>query len=227
MTRRDPVTWVGLFIVLAAAAVLSFHAIRDLGITVGIPVELAWLLPIAVDAGAAVSCRWWLSPDVPDAARRFAQRMTWSLLAVSVVGNAAAGGLAAARIVPPWWAASVVFTVAAGVVGTTVHLAMLVRRGTDGPAPSELQPAPEVAAALHAVEDEPTASELPDRRPAVNTKDLREVIDDLRRLSVERDRRWSRDQIIAMYGISADRAMTARKTLGWPGLPTAPTGTDS
>ncbi len=55
------VTWLGLAVVLTAAAVLSFAALRDLAVAVRIHRELAWLLPIAVDAGAAVSCAAWLS----------------------------------------------------------------------------------------------------------------------------------------------------------------------
>src|SRR5690606_36974054 len=51
----------GLSAVLLAAAILSFSALRDLAIAVRIDERLAFLLPIAVDAGAAVSCTVWLS----------------------------------------------------------------------------------------------------------------------------------------------------------------------
>lgn len=128
-TRQDLVTWAGLAVVLVAAAVLSFHALRDLAITVRIAESYAWLLPIAVDAGAAVSCACWLSRSVPEDASHFARSMTWALLAGTVIGNAAHLGMTAAGIVPPWWAAVLVGAIPPAVVGGTVHLAVLVGRG--------------------------------------------------------------------------------------------------
>ena len=74
------VTWAGLVVVLAAAAVLSFAALRELAVAVRIPELLAPLLPIAVDAGAAVSCATWLSRRVDRDTTRFACGMTWALL---------------------------------------------------------------------------------------------------------------------------------------------------
>lgn len=130
--RAGWVTWAGLAVVLTAAAVLSFAALRDLAITVRISERLAWLLPIAVDAGAAVSCAAWLSPrSGPDVAR-FARRLTWALLALTVAGNAAAQGMAAAGIVPPWWCAVLVGAIPPAVVGGVVHLAVLVGRAPAG-----------------------------------------------------------------------------------------------
>src|SRR5690606_35582071 len=93
---------VGLGMVLTAAAVLSFAALRDLAIAVRIDERLAFLLPIAVDAGAAVSCTVWLSPSVRPDARRFACWLTWSLLTATVIGNAAQLGMHANGITPPW-----------------------------------------------------------------------------------------------------------------------------
>ena len=42
-----------LLVVAAAAAVLSFAALRDLALLCGFAPTLAWLLPVVVDAGAA------------------------------------------------------------------------------------------------------------------------------------------------------------------------------
>ncbi|MFC5996977.1 DUF2637 domain-containing protein [Pseudonocardia hispaniensis] len=128
MTRA--VMWAGLAVVLAAAAVLSFDGLRSLALAVGIGPHLAWLLPVVVDAGAAVSCAVWLSRRVPEDAARWARTMTWSLLTLTVAGNAAQHGLHAAGAAPPWWAAVVVGAIAPAVVGAGWHLAVLVGRAT-------------------------------------------------------------------------------------------------
>lgn len=122
-------TMAGLAVVLAAAAVLSFAALRDLAIAVRVSVQLAFLLPIAVDAGAAVSCAVWLSPSARPDARRFACWLTWALLGATVVGNAAQLGMHANAVVPPWWVAVLVGAVPPAVVGGVVHLLVLVGRG--------------------------------------------------------------------------------------------------
>jgi hypothetical protein len=118
----------GLVVVLTAAAVLSFAALRDLAIAVRVHEELAFLLPIAVDAGAAVSCTVWLSPAVQRDARRFACWLTWLLLGATVIGNAAQQGMHAHGVTPPWWVAVLVGAVPPAVVGGVVHLLVLVNR---------------------------------------------------------------------------------------------------
>ncbi len=127
------VTWTGMAVVLIAAAVLSFSALRELAVAVRISPTLAWLLPIAVDAGAAVSCRTWLARRAPKDAERFAQRLTWGLLALTVLGNATSQGMTANGVTPPWWVAVVVGAVPPAVVGSVIHLAVLVGRHTPEP----------------------------------------------------------------------------------------------
>lgn len=119
---------VGLAVVLIAAAVLSFAALRDLAIAVRINAQLAFLLPVAVDAGAAVSCAVWLSPTGRRDARRFACWLTWALLTLTVAANAAATGWHALEVTPPWWAAVIVGAIPPAVVGGVVHLLVLVGR---------------------------------------------------------------------------------------------------
>lgn len=123
----------GLVVVLAAAAVLSFAALRDLAIAVRVHEQLAFLLPIAVDAGAAVSCTVWLSPTVQADARRFACWLTWLLLGATVIGNAGQLGMHAHGITPPWWVAVLVGAVPPAIVGGVVHLLVLVNRATPAP----------------------------------------------------------------------------------------------
>lgn len=133
MTRPPRVVWLGLAVVLVAAAVLSFDALRGLALAVAIPPHLAWLLPVAVDAGAAVSCATWLGGRTRPDAARFAGGLTWALLAVTVVGNAGQLGMHAHGVVPPWWVAVAVGSIPPAVVGATVHLVVLLVRRSESP----------------------------------------------------------------------------------------------
>jgi hypothetical protein len=155
--RAPWVVWAGLAVVLTAAAVLSFDALRGLALAVAIPGHFAWLLPIAVDAGAAVSCATWLGGRAAPDAARFAGRMTWALLAVTVAGNAGQLGMHAHGITPPWWVAVLVGTIPPTVVGATVHLLVLVGRA----APARQAAAEAVDEARPVDED---AAELLDER---------------------------------------------------------------
>lgn len=140
-------TWLAMLLVLAAAAVLSFAALRDLAELCGVAPPLAWLLPISVDAGAAVSTRIWLSGRAV-LAERYSRNMTWSLLFATVAGNALHSGLIAADTRPAWWVAVLVGAVPPAIVGAVVHLAVLVGR----PAGGELSPTPSRFSAPGSVE---------------------------------------------------------------------------
>ncbi len=117
-----------LLVVAAAAAVLSFAALRDLALVCGFAPWLAWLLPVVVDAGAAAGSLVWLGGWSADSARRFARALALALLGLSVAANALGHGLAAFDIAPAWWVVVVVSAVAPAVLGAVVHLAVLVGR---------------------------------------------------------------------------------------------------
>lgn len=117
-----------LLIVATAAAVLSFSALRDLALLCGFAPELAWLLPVVVDAGAAAGSLVWLGGRAPELARRFARTLALTLLGLSVGANALAHGLDAYRLAPAWWVVVVVSAIAPAVLGSVVHLAVLVGR---------------------------------------------------------------------------------------------------
>lgn len=131
------IVWLGLAVVLAAAAVLSFDELRDLALAVRIDEHLAWLLPITIDAGAAVSCATWLGARTDARSARFASWMTWALLAVTVAGNAGQLGMHAMGILPPWQVAVLVGTIPPAVVGSTVHLLVLLVRTSKGAGPDQ------------------------------------------------------------------------------------------
>jgi hypothetical protein len=117
-----------LGIVATAAAVLSFSALRDLALVCGFAPQLAWLLPVVVDAGAAAGSLVWLGGQVARAARTFARALALTLLALSVAANALGHGLAAFGLAPAWWVVVIVSAVAPAVLGAVVHLAVLVGR---------------------------------------------------------------------------------------------------
>ncbi|MDN5859116.1 MAG: DUF2637 domain-containing protein [Pseudonocardia sp.] len=125
-----------LGIVAAAAAVLSFSALRDLALVCGFGPRLAWLLPVVVDAGAAAGSLVWLGGWSAPAARMFARALALTLLALSVAANALGHGLAAFALAPAWWVVVIVSAVAPAVLGAVVHLAVLVGR----PKPPVVEP---------------------------------------------------------------------------------------
>ena len=124
-----------LVVVAAAAAVLSFAALRDLALVCGFPAHLAWLLPVVVDAGAAAGSLVWLGGWARPPARSFARALALGLLGLSVAANALDHGLAAYRLAPAWWVVVIVSAVAPAVLGAVVHLAVLV--GRPDPAPPD------------------------------------------------------------------------------------------
>jgi len=126
---RARVVLFGLLLVVAsAAAVLSFAALRDLAQLCGFARNLAWLLPVVVDAGAAAGSLVWLGARAALSAQRFARALALVLLSLSVVANALGHGLEAYRLAPPWWVVVAVSAIAPAVLGAVVHLAVLVGR---------------------------------------------------------------------------------------------------
>ncbi len=130
-----------LLIVATAAAVLSFSALRNLALLCGFAPELAWLLPVVVDAGAAAGSLVWLGGRAHDLARCFARTLALALLGLSVGANALAHGLDAYRLAPAWWVVVAVSAIAPAVLGAVVHLAVLFGRPVvvplDDPSPAD------------------------------------------------------------------------------------------
>lgn len=168
MTSRR-ILFVLLGIVAAAAAVLSFAALRDLALVCGFTPSLAWLLPVVVDAGAAAGSIVWLGGRVSERARRFARALALTLLVLSVAANALGHGLEAFRLAPAWWVVVIVSAVAPAVLGAVVHLAVLV--GRVDPAEAEVdEPIPYALTrevyALDALDEHGTSRRWDDPPPA-------------------------------------------------------------
>lgn len=112
-----------LGVVAAAAAVLPFSALNELGRPCGFA-GLAPLLPVVLDAGAAAGTLVWPTrPDGP--ARRFGRGLAVALLGASAAGNAVGHLLVALAVTTPWWLVVAVSAVAPTVLGAVVHLAVL------------------------------------------------------------------------------------------------------
>lgn len=200
MTRPPRVVWAGLAVVLVAAAVLSFDALRALALAVSIPPALAWLLPVAVDAGAAVSCATWLGGRTDRHTARIAGGMTWALLAVTVAGNAGQLGMHAHGITPPWWVAVLVGAIPPAIVGAVVHLVVLLVRAPA--APSVLPAAPGVGAEREEQHPqlEETRPELEETPESVQVRAARLIADGAgrRRLAEELGvTEWEARQLLA------------------------------
>ncbi len=146
-----------LSVVAGAAAVLSFAALRDLALMCGFAPQLAWLLPVVVDAGAAAGSLVWLGGAVPESARRFARALALALLGLSVAANALGHGLAAFRQEPAWWVVVIVSAVAPAVLGAVVHLAVLVGRAPAATPGTAGEPVASVATVEPDVDDDRAA----------------------------------------------------------------------
>lgn len=117
-----------LAVVAAAAAVLSFAALRDLGLACGFG-QLSALVPVVIDAGAcAGSVSWLTSP--PGAAQVFGRRLALVLLGSSVVGNGIAHLLEAEGWAVAWWLVVAVAALAPCVLGAVVHLVVVAVQST-------------------------------------------------------------------------------------------------
>ena len=161
--------YVLLGVVATAAAVLSFSALSDLSLVCGFAAQLAWLLPVVIDAGAAAGSLVWLGGQANQAARSFARTLALALLTMSVAANALGHGLEAFRLEPAWWVVVIVSAVAPAVLGAVVHLAVLVGRPQQVHEFDE-QPIPyELAAEAYADDslDEHGVSRLWDAAPLV------------------------------------------------------------
>lgn len=126
----------GLIVIGAAAAALSFASIAGLAVQCGIPPELAWLLPIVIDAGVVVGTIVWLSRRLfpNEDARRLAAGYTIGLLAVSVLTNVTNHVLTVEHLSPHLIVIAAVSALAPITIGLVVHLAVTaLRPGADAP----------------------------------------------------------------------------------------------
>lgn len=75
-------TWVNL------AQAVGFKAATTNGFNLGIPIRIAWLLPIAVDVYALIATRIWIQGHADSRVNRYAAANSVGAIALSVSGNA-------------------------------------------------------------------------------------------------------------------------------------------
>lgn len=122
---RDVWIWIGIATVASAAAVMSFDALRRLAERAGVAPQLAWLLPVAIDAAVVVSTRAWLGTRTSARVTSYARRLALVSLGMSVAGNATEHGMTAYTITTPWWVVVAVSAVPPAMLGAIAHLAAL------------------------------------------------------------------------------------------------------
>ncbi|MCM4080060.1 DUF2637 domain-containing protein [Paractinoplanes hotanensis] len=131
MKTRDWWVIVGMSVAAISAAVASFAGLRGLAQIAGWPDQLAWLLPVTIDAYAMTSARVWLADTVGnERARGFARANAIGAIATSIVGNAGYHLVAAGLVAISWPVVVLVGAVPAAVLGLTAHLHALTSSGT-------------------------------------------------------------------------------------------------
>jgi len=127
---RDWWVIVGMAVAAISAAVASFAGLRGLAQVAGWPDQLAWLLPVTIDAYAMTSARVWLAWTVGGrGARSFARANAIGAIATSIVGNAGYHLIAAGIVAISWPIVVLVGAVPAAVLGLTAHLHALTTVG--------------------------------------------------------------------------------------------------
>lgn len=188
---RRGINWLGLILVGAAAAILTFTTLRSLAEACGFTGWSAWLLPVAVDAAGAVATNIWLTGRDSPAVVRFA--CSWALTAafISLLGNATQHGLAAYRLAPPWWVVVVVAMIAPLAFVGTVHLMVLLAKAED--ADTEDVPVP-------------AASEVPEQDSDEPREEQDELLGKAQQLLLSSEGLFGRTRLAREMGISEHRA---------------------
>ena len=128
----------GMAVAATSATLASFTGLRGLGLLTGWPNELAWLLPVTIDAYAMTSARVWLAPgSMSRSARRFARANALGAIATSISGNAVYHAAHAGLLTISWPMIVTVGAVPAAVLGLTAHLHALRGRPTLHPSVPE------------------------------------------------------------------------------------------
>jgi len=134
--------WVGL------GELTGFGTVRPLpGIWPGLERDTAITLPIGVETYAAYATRAWLTPGVPERARRFARTSAIGALALGALGQVAYHLMVAAEVTSaPWPITAAVSCLPVAVLGMGAALVHLLRTPGDEPTPAPAERPPLAAA---------------------------------------------------------------------------------
>ena len=134
----------GTTLLAVGGFVLSFAALRDLAVRVGMPADLAWLWPLLIDGMIVES-----TLAVVALAQRGSRRAVWYawfLLAAGAVVSVGSNG-AHAMLTGHGWAGAAAASVPPVVLLATTHLTVLLMAATESPAAPGRVPAAVVAPA--------------------------------------------------------------------------------
>ena len=120
---RDGWVMAGMLVASVSAAVASFTGLRGLALVSGWPWQMAWLLPITLDAYAMTAARVWLAGTTRSRrARNFARANAIGAITASIAGNATYHSVAAGVLHITWPVVVAVGAVPAAVQGLTAQL---------------------------------------------------------------------------------------------------------
>lgn len=232
-TPPVPVTrdwWViaGMAVAATSATLASFTGLRGLALLTGWPAQLAWLLPVTLDAYAMTAARVWLAPTTRSAAaRRFARSNALGAITASIAGNAVYHAVEAGLLHITWPIIVIVGAVPAAVLGLTAHLHALRDRVQTDPA-TPRSPRSGTGASTDSSTDpyegsapEPTGQARRTRRgnarrprPRTENELLAAAREADRRHRAEHGRPITRDALRAALRVSGARASELRRHLG-------------
>ena len=159
----------GLLMVAAAGATLSCTSLAGLARACGYGPQLAWLLPVSIDAYAFVAMRVWLCSGADRRVIAWAAASGWLAIAASVAGNATYHAIETGRgaqLVTGQWQAGIAIVVLVGAapavfVGAAVTLLHLAQPPAPNNAGNTDCPAEPAAADARPPRVEPSAAPAP------------------------------------------------------------------
>jgi hypothetical protein len=193
-TGWDRWSGAGLLVVAFAGATLSCTSLAGLARACGYGPQLAWLLPVSIDAYAFVAMRVWLCSGADRRVVVWAAASGWLAIAASVAGNATYHAIETGRgaqLVTGQWRAGIGIVVLVGAapavfVGaavTLLHLAQPPATNTGANSDCPAEPAATAAALPPQVEPSaapapalPAAAVSPEGRAGPKAARLRELV---------------------------------------------------
>lgn len=219
MSRPDYARAAGIALVALAAAAISCWTLFRLGMRIGLPPPLAALLPVAIDAQAALAAREWLSPDAPRRTRAYACGLVITAVLVSVAGNATEHLLATLALTTPLAVIVAVSAIPPIALAATLHLGALTARRADTVERAQNEPgtpdAREPEPAQRTETSAPSALEEPAERATTKRAPRRDLQQHARRV-FERARAEGRADELTGAALAAEvgaHPSTARRWL--------------
>jgi hypothetical protein len=133
--RADRVTLAGIATCALPVAAYSSWSQFETSRMTGVPVGLAWVMPMATDASATVATRVWLNSEHPRPIRRYAATVALGCMLLSVAGAATHLVLADQQSPPQMWLRLLIGGLPSLALAALVHLGALLSARPE-PAPT-------------------------------------------------------------------------------------------